>query len=350
MSPPRITVLMPVHNGAEYLKEAIESILSQTFKDFEFLIIDDGSTDNSEKIVRSYADPRIRLVRNIENIGLAATLNKGIGLARADYIARMDCDDVSLPCRLEKQVRFMDLHADVGICGSWIKIIKKGRRTIMRYPTDDEAVKCFLIFCSAFAHPSVIFRKSIFVENDLRYDVSYRGAEDYDLWVRASNFCKFANLPEVLLNYRVHPKQVSNVGGVHQRSEANLVRAKQISGLGIEMSTELANFHGAISECQFPFEKNFILQAEAWLGKLVAQNNKTMIYPRHAFNDAIADWWFRLCWSAASSGLWPLKIYRRSKLKTTRTASLRLEFILFAKCLIAYRHASNVRRLNGASR
>ena len=119
---PKVTVLMPVYNGEKYLKEAITSILLQTFDDFEFLIINDGSSDASVDIIQSFRDPRIRLVHNDTNIGLIATLNKGLKLAHGKYVARMDQDDISLPRRLEKQTYFMDNNPDVGVCGTWIKL------------------------------------------------------------------------------------------------------------------------------------------------------------------------------------------------------------------------------------
>ena len=123
---PKISVVMPAYNAENYIREAIDSILAQTFRDFEFLIIDDGSTDHTVEIIRSYSDSRIRLYQNERNMGVAATLNRGLDLARGEYIARMDADDISLPERFAKQAAYMDAHPDVAVCGSNIILFSEG--------------------------------------------------------------------------------------------------------------------------------------------------------------------------------------------------------------------------------
>lgn len=210
---PRVSVLMPVYNGERYLREAIESILNQTYTDFEFIIIDDGSTDNTWQILQSYAanEPRIVLVRNETNIGLAGSLNKGLGLARGEYIARMDADDVSLPERLASQVAFLDEHPKVGVVGSSVQLIDAdGSPTrIVRQPTMHGLILWFLCFHTAFAHPTVVFRKAV-VEGVGGYDDAIVANEDRDLWQRLSSVTRLANLPDVYLLYRRHPYTVSH--------------------------------------------------------------------------------------------------------------------------------------------
>ena len=157
---PLVTVLMPVYNGEKYLKEAIESILNQTFKDFEFLIINDGSTDNSVKIIQSFNDLRIRLIHNESNIGLIKTLNKGLKLSNGKYIARMDCDDVSLPKRLSVQINFMEKHPEIGVCGSWVKIIGLEQKFINKYPQKhEEARHIFYLTRPLLTHLSLSEKK-----------------------------------------------------------------------------------------------------------------------------------------------------------------------------------------------
>ena len=200
---PFVSVLLPVYNAEKYLKEAIESILSQTFIDFEFIIINDGSTDNSEQIILSYTDQRIRYVKNEKNLKLIATLNKGIRLARGKYIVRMDADDVSLPKRIEKQVRFMEAHPNVGVCGTWFKVFGEIKRPyIVILPEKDWQLKAGLLVSCPFAHPSVIMRKSTLLDNKIFYDERFYRLEDWGLWVSLAKVCDFANIPEVLLDYR----------------------------------------------------------------------------------------------------------------------------------------------------
>ena len=205
MKAPKVTVLMPVYNGEKYLREAIESILNQTFKDFEFLIINDGSTDSSRDIVLSYNDSRIRLIDNEKNIGLTKSLNRGLELARGEYIARMDADDVSLPERLEKQVSYLEIHPKVGVLGTWMKCIDEyGKPTSTQHPpTQPYLIKWSLLFGCSIAHSSVMMRRAV-LERVGGYNPEIVVAQDYGLWVRVSfeTQIQIANLPEELLLLR----------------------------------------------------------------------------------------------------------------------------------------------------
>lgn len=207
---PTVSVVMPAYNAEQYIAEAIESILNQTFTDFEFIIINDGSTDNTVDIIKNYSDPRIVFLENEQNSGICVTLNKGLDAARGKYIARMDSDDISVPERLEEQVKFMDQHQDIAASGTDIYIFGKG---IADYKFDmvHDAKQCKagLFFNSCFAHPSVIIRASMLNGNKLRYDDDFRGLEDYELWWQISKYGKVANLDKMLLLYRKHPNQVT---------------------------------------------------------------------------------------------------------------------------------------------
>lgn len=230
---PKVTVLMPVYNGEKHLREAMDSILNQTFTDFEFLIINDGSTDSSVKIINSYKDSRIRLIHNEKNLKLIATLNKGLNLACGKYIARMDCDDISLPTRLEKQVIFMDENVDVGICGAWIETIGEIEGDIWRYPTSHNELKEHSLFYSALAHPTVIFRKEFFRKFDLKYDFDYLHAEDYQLWTRAVHLFEIRNIGEVLLYYRITSDSTSRKNEYVQEETVKKIREENLMRMGI---------------------------------------------------------------------------------------------------------------------
>lgn len=192
------------------MAEAIESILNQTFTDFEFLIIDDGSTDSSLDIIKSQKDSRIRIILNQNNSGLIKSLNKGLELAHGQYIARMDGDDISLPNRLAKQVQFMDDHPKIGVCSAWIKAFGLNSR-IWKSPVNHGDI-CARMFCEcSIWHPVSMFRKELFEVYSLCYDESFRHCEDYKLWVDMKEVTMFYNLPEVLLHYRQHSHQVSKL-------------------------------------------------------------------------------------------------------------------------------------------
>ena len=204
---------MPVYNGSRYLGEAIKSILNQTFSDFEFLIIDDASTDDSVEIIKSYEDARIRLIENEKNFGLSATLNKGLDLAHGKYIARMDQDDLSLPNRLQKQVQYLEDHPNICVLGTWWKNIDENNKTLCIVRLPIQAFECgfwvFVIGEQAVGHPCVMFRLAEIISLG-GYDEKYNIAQDLDLWFRASaNDLQFANIPEVMFSYRIHSKQGS---------------------------------------------------------------------------------------------------------------------------------------------
>lgn len=231
---PKVTVLMPVYNGEKYLREAIDSILNQTFTDFEFLIVDDGSTDNSVEIINSYQDSRINLVKNDKNEGLVYSLNRGLSLAKGEYIARMDCDDISLPERLKKQIDFLDSNSEIAVVGTWVKVIneKEETQTIWHYPLKPLEIEWSLYFYCPLAHPSAIFRKNIILAYD-GYSQEIADAEDYDLWLRLAKENLLSNINDILLLYRQHD---FNITKTHQNRQiaASLINQRQIEELLLE--------------------------------------------------------------------------------------------------------------------
>jgi len=204
----KVSVLLPAFNASLYIEEAINSILSQSLSDFELIIVNDGSTDDTEKKVLQYADKRIVYIRLEKNEGIANALNAGLRLARGEYIARMDCDDIALKDRLKKQVDFLDEHKDITLCSSGVKTFGAYEKEVL-YETNNEKLKFNLLFGSVFVHPAVMFRKADFDKYHLQYRQEYFPAEDYDLWTRVALQCKISNLSEPLLLYRVHKDQIT---------------------------------------------------------------------------------------------------------------------------------------------
>jgi glycosyltransferase involved in cell wall biosynthesis len=232
---------MPVYNGGDYLRPAVESILAQTFTDFEFLIIDDGSTDNSSALLNEYTDPRIRLEPNQYNMKLIATLNKGLQLARGQFIARMDCDDIALPARVEKQVAFLHQHPEIGVLGSNYQIIDPTGKpgAISHYPSEHAIIRWRLIFGCFIAHPTVMYRAEL-IRHLGGYQPGITG-EDYELWSRAAWQTRLANLPDVLHQLRKHPASSSSLQADKLRLE-NGTRSQAVMTriLGQETPLELA--------------------------------------------------------------------------------------------------------------
>lgn len=205
---PLVSVIMPVYNAGDFLKDAIDSILTQSYTNFEFLIFNDGSVDNSLEIIQSYNDSRINIAYNGQNKGYVEHLNNGIVIAKGKYIARMDSDDIAEPNRLEKQVIFMETNNDYVICGSYANIFGN-KKSHLILPSDNKSIKLFLLYNTAFCHPSVLIRKKSLIDNNLFYSKELMPAEDSDLWTRLAFFGKMYNIPEFLLNYRVHSENIS---------------------------------------------------------------------------------------------------------------------------------------------
>jgi len=205
---PDVSVLMPVYNGERFLREAIDSILHQTYRDFELLILNDGSTDASLTIINSYTDPRIRLIDNEQNRGLTATLNRGLEEASSDLIARQDADDLSSPNRLAKQVEFFKHHPDVALLGTQARFIDErgySSGSILQRACSHDSIKWDLLFDNSFTHSSVMFRKRV-VQGELGgYDETFSYCQDYELWSRVATSHHVANLIESLVSYRIHP-------------------------------------------------------------------------------------------------------------------------------------------------
>ena len=241
---PLVSVLMPVYNGEKYLKEAIDSILNQTYTNFEFIIINDGSTDNSEAIILSYGDSRIVYIKNPENYKLIQTLNIGFTLAKGRYIARMDADDISHPDRLQKQVQFLDINEDYGLVGSGVNLLHGANKSQLLYHTDHASLKFALAFYCPFIHPSIMLRKEVIKDMDAVCDSNYVHAEDYELWTRLSFITKMANLPEYLLDYRIHDAQISSLNSLTQIELANTIRVNYLKHY----------FHNEIDNYSFVFK------------------------------------------------------------------------------------------------
>lgn len=207
---PKVSVLMPVYKTSEkYLREAIESILSQTFEDFEFLILDDCPEDDREEIVRSYKDKRIKYYKNEKNLGISASRNKLIDLAQGEYLAIFDHDDISMPERLEKQVKYLEAHPECGVVGCKTQRMSNGKQS--KNPTNDHEIKLALMRVCALTHPASMIRKSFLTENNIRYEEEFSPSEDYALWCRLIPYTKFHNLnDEVLFLYRDHAENTSH--------------------------------------------------------------------------------------------------------------------------------------------
>ena len=239
-SKPAVSVVMPVFNAESYLIEAVQSVLTQTYKDFEFIIIDDGSTDGCHEILEAAASRDSRIVlRTQTNAGLIASLSLGCRLARGEYIARMDADDISVSTRFQKQIMFLERHKTIGIVGTWIQDIGAMGQPgpVWPLPTSPDTIPWFLMFGNCIAHPSVMVRREIIQR--LQYLPGAQHVEDYDLWIRATDMTRIANIPEVLLKYRVLSHSVSSRHlSIQEEQAARIQRRLRSAVLGTDESAQ----------------------------------------------------------------------------------------------------------------
>lgn len=220
-----ISVLMAVFNGQDYLKEAVNSILQQSFPDFEFIIINDASTDNTGKILKSFKDKRIKILKNKKRLGLTLSLNKGLKKAQGEFIARMDADDISRKDRLKAQFNYLKSHPKVAMCGSWVTLINQsgGKTGERRYPLEYKQIKKVIFKYNPFVHPTIMIRKSV-LNKFGTYDENLNGAEDYDLFLRIVKNNQAINLPDFLLKYRISPEAISFLE--YKKTEGQALRAR----------------------------------------------------------------------------------------------------------------------------
>ena len=295
MKTPVISVLMPVYNAERYLQESIESILNQTYTDFEFIIINDGSTDKSKKIILSYEDPRVLYIENPVNQGYLFSLNKGIDIAKGKYIARMDADDLSMPGRFEKQINFLESHNDIVLVGSSATIINESNqeKKVTNVLLSSDLIFAQLFFENPFFHSSVMGRAGVFRE--FKYDFNYYLAEDYYLWSQIAMKYKLANLSEPLIKYRVHNESITIQKNEQQQACVKRIYAWHLSNLGIEnVTAEQLQLHYNIMSHrrQYNYSEPGALDALYWLKYLYKKNKVLNIYDQELFRKNLL-----ICWN-----------------------------------------------------
>jgi len=314
---------MPVFNGEKYLREAVESILSQTFKDFKFIIIDDCSVDNSWRILNSYDNQRICIIRNETNLGLPKTRNIGLSLARGEYLAIMDADDISLPKRLERQVNFMDEHPEIGICGTWARQFGSDEQEVWKYKIKHEDIHMGLLFSNRMNHSSLMLRRKYLSQHNIIYDIFFEYAEDYDLYVRCAVHFKLANIPEVLVHCRAHENQVTKIDADKVEFYNKLVQRNQLERLGVNINADELNLHYILGKRLSIHTLDFINRIEDWLIKLIKANIATQYYQQKSFKHFIANKYFSICKQSVFKNIHILKVFSKSPLSVFFYAYIR---------------------------
>lgn len=301
MSSVPVTVLMPVYNASTHLREAIDSILNQTFKNFELLIINDGSTDNSEQIIQSYNDSRIRYIKNETNIRLIATLNKGIEIATGKYIVRMDADDISEPDRIQIQYDYMEQHPEVAICGSWFKMFGE-RNEIVKYVDGHYPIMAKMLYQCHFCHPSVILRKEALLAFDVKFDPFFIHAEDYDFFTRIGERYKLANIQKVLVHYRTHAQSISQQNKAIQDDKSAVIKKRLFEHAGIPVTNEELELYRRISQHEYDATEAYQDNAKLLLEKMFLANERTGYFDKVFFRTHLAELWFNTTYNTTQTG------------------------------------------------
>ncbi|MEI7423468.1 MAG: glycosyltransferase family 2 protein [Prolixibacteraceae bacterium] len=291
MNIPEISVIMPVYNAESYLKESIQSILNQTYTNFELIICDDGSTDRSLEIIQAFRDERIRVIRNEQNLGIPLTLNRLIEACLGKYIARQDSDDISLPKRLEKQARFLEKNPQVGLCGT--NFITFGHKNIRRLmPQKDEEIRAFLLINNPICQPTIMVRKTCLTKP---YDQAYDLSEDYAHGYELSKITKLANLPDVLLKYRWHGTNISLTKEQIMIENANQIRANIFrETLGYDITEQETRLLRLATDSNLT-DLNQLVLLEKFLKNIQLKNKISVYYNEQALNNLSFHFWASAC-------------------------------------------------------
>ncbi len=325
---PKVTVFIPVYNRELYVGEAIESILAQTFSDFEILLVDDGSTDLSVEKIRAFSDSRIRLVCNEENLGIPKTRNKGVELARGQYMAMLDSDDRAYPVRLEKQVAFLDTHPEYAQVGSWCRMIDAQGHVlnkIKRQPALPDDIHAQFLFRCAMSNRSIMARTALLKEYGYRND--FPRCQDYELHVRLAKQYKLGNIPECLVYGRIHPEQITGqTPGLGDAKKREIISG-QLHELGVPFSQKDLDPHLTLSrmrKSQFIPDRAYLEWAQEWLVRLQQANTLTHSYAEPAFSHALREKWLQICWTARTKVGWVIwKYFFSSSLSKNVLSTLR---------------------------
>ena len=305
----KASVVVPVYNKAPYLKECLDSVLAQTFKEMEVIAVDDRSTDESLQILRSYSDPRLKVIQMDRNSGPGLAAQAGHDAARGEYIIRVDADDIQDPQRFERQIAFMDADPAIGVSGTAMQ--RLNNRSLMMPPLTDEACRAASIFVVPVLQPSMILRREVLVKHNVRYEKEWpRYGEDWLLLLKLFPHTRFANLPQILVTYRE--------GGISTGRDTHdmhlLFRAAfEAFGLPAPSIEELHSHSMIVKHFHAPPDRAAIRRFHAWLQQLKDRNDRDKIFSKKEFDQRLASAWTELFHFLPPFGPGPVMEYIRLK-------------------------------------
>ena len=316
-SGPLVSVVMPVYNTAQYLAEAVDSILAQSYQDFELIAVNDGSRDRSPDILDRYRklDSRVRVLNHGTNQGIPASRNRGMLDARGKYIAVMDSDDISVRDRLSKQVTFMETHPEVGLCGTQCSFFgDKGKFAGPVPPSDSEEIRCRLLFMPTLSNTSIMMRRDLVVEKQLYYSPDLAAGEDHELSARFARHGRITNIPVVLMRIRTHNSSTTRTSADNPGKYLAMVHRKVLPTLGIEPTQEEYDLHLAVSVGTYGKPGSHVEQVEDWSCRVRDANETNRAYNTQALAPVLFGYWCLVCGLSRESTLWKWKTFTNSPL------------------------------------
>jgi glycosyltransferase involved in cell wall biosynthesis len=310
MTSPLVTVIIPFFNTELYIAQAIDSILNQSFQNFELLLINDASFDASQKIILTYSDTRIVLINNETNKGPSYCRNIGIKLAKGKYIAFLDSDDIAFPNRLQLQLQFMEEHPNIAVCGCYAEYFgfKKG---IWKYPELDSEIKCRLLWGSSIIQSTAIIKKSILIESGILYDDNYAASEDYKLWVDISQFSDLYNIPEVLVKYRTHGEQLTVTKSTQMNINKTEIIINQIKQMGVLVTDVDFDIFYKFITYQYDFSIKELNRLVEIYSEFIVKNNQIKRYNQTLVKEQIDERIFEACYfSTKKCGYKAIEIFK----------------------------------------
>ncbi len=328
---------MVVFNEEQFIGEAIQSILDQTYTHFELIIVDDGSTDNTPSVIQYFSDPRIQFIISEKNNGVVHARNAALNISKGDYIAVLDADDIALSDRLEVEVNFLERNPEFGLVGGRSELIDENGEYLNKHQslslTPDET-KVHLLFKNCFTHSTIMYRRKDLTKYNFN-DVFIKGCEDYDVIVKIASKMKVKNLPIVLCKYRVHKNNISKESEVIEKNNSQII-SEQLHLIGLNPSKKEMKIHMKLTKKTKHDNFQMLTNTAKWLDTLFISNQTMKIYPEPEFYNRVADYWFNIFNNVNLHNLELFSNYIKSPILKHSNRQLLDHIKYFIKCLIHY--------------
>ena len=318
MTAPVLSIIMPLYNSERFIGQAIQSILTQSFKDFELIIIDDASSDGSLDIVKEFKDSRIRILRNEKNQGISFTRNKGLNVASGRFIAPFDSDDVAMPDKFEKQVRFLESHPGYGMIGSWARLIDQNGNFLKKrwkLQAKPEAIAAILLFRNYFCHSSIVMRCEAIPFGG--YDERLQLDEDYKMWIEIARKWKVWNLQEYLLHYRVHSDSITRKDHISVSLYDHKIYKENFELLGIALTRQQLNLLTFMKDQDAIENKKTLIEIESFLLHIIKKNAERNLFDQKELVKVVFNRWLKVLHKTRGSNLAMPALFLKSPLLRT---------------------------------